>query len=371
VSRTVLVAGGGTGGHLMPGLAIADALRRRQPDWRVVMVGATRGVEATLLPGRGVPFHLLPFEPIYRRQWWRNARWAWLAPRVVREVGRLLDAERPALVLGTGGYASGPVVWLAARRGVPTAVLEQDAFPGLVTRWLAARVREVYLGAPEARGHLRPGKATEVVVTGSPIAPPDPARREGAVARLGIPPGRPVVLVMGGSQGSLAINQLVAEWVLAGGAGGCTLLWAAGRGTVDRFRQLARPPAVQVFDFIDPVADAYAVADLVVCRAGMMTLAEVCAWGLPSVLIPLPTAAADHQRRNAAAMERAGAAAVLDQAGLTGAALGAEVARLLSDGPARARMAAAAGARGRPDAVARIVGRLEALAGAGTALDNP
>lgn len=367
---TILVAGGGTGGHLMPGLAIAGALGARHPEWRIVMVGARRGVEAALLPGRGLPFRLLPSEPIYRRQWWRNARWLWLAPMLLREVKRLLDAERPALVLGTGGYASGPVVWQAARRSIPTAVLEQDAFPGLVTRWLAGRVTEIFLGAPEAAAHLRPGPATRVTVTGSPIAPPTPDRRSAALARFGLDGRRPVVLVMGGSQGSLAMNRVVGEWIAAGGAEGCAVLWSAGAGTVAQFEGHTRPPAVQVFGFIDPIADAYAVADLAVCRAGMMTLAELCAWGIPAVLVPLPTAAANHQQRNAEAMAGAGAAVLLPQQGLTAERLGATIRGLLADEPRRSAMASRARARGRPEAVATIVGRIEGLLGPRSGFSN-
>ncbi len=368
---TVLVAGGGTGGHLMPGLAIADALQTRHPDWRVVMVGARRGVEATILPHRKFPYYLLPFEPIYRRAWWRNLRWSWLAIRLMIAVRRLLELERPTIVLGTGGYASGPVVWMARRRGIRTAILEQDAYPGIASRWLARRVDEVYLGVPEAERHLRPGSRTAVVVTGSPIAPPEPGRRPAALARFGLDGNQPVVLVMGGSQGSLALNLLVAEWLSGGGGEGVSVLWSAGAATLDRFRGFDRPPAVQVQGFIDPIADAYAVADLVVCRAGMMTLAEICAWGLPAVLVPLPTAAADHQRRNAAAMAAVEAAVVLEQEGLTVGRFRETISALLANSDRRAAMARRARARGRPEALRLIVERIEGLLGGSTAFPKP
>ena len=359
--KTVLIAGGGTGGHLMPALAIAEALRTRHPDWRIVLAGAIRGVESRLLPERTFPFHLLPFEPIYRRQWWKNLKWPLLGIRLIRMVRGLLDHERPDLVLGTGGYASGPIVWAAARRGIPTAILEQDAFPGLVTRWLAPRVREVYLGAPEAEALLTPGPRTRVTFTGSPIVPPSFERRARARTTLGIGPGQPVVVVMGGSQGSVAINQLIGEWVGQGGAHRLTLLWATGTASFAQFRHWQTAPAVHVVEFLDPVADAYAVADLVVCRAGMMTIAELAAWGLPSVLIPLPTAAADHQSKNAAAMAAAGAAVILPQAGLDATTLGRTITDLLADRPRLARLAEAAGHRGRPGAVAEIATSLERL----------
>jgi UDP-N-acetylglucosamine--N-acetylmuramyl-(pentapeptide) pyrophosphoryl-undecaprenol N-acetylglucosamine transferase len=360
---TVLIAGGGTGGHLMPALAIAAAIRAAEPGKRVVLVGAMRGVEATLLPTRAFPYHLLPAEPIYRRQWWRNVRWPFLALGLMREIGRLLERERPALVIGTGGYASGPVVWAAARRGIPTAIQEQNAFPGLATRWLSARARQVWLGVPEARRFLRVGRDTEVIDTGNPIVPPDPSRAEPARVRFGIDRTRPVALISGGSQGSVALNEAIADVVRAGGFGGATLLWATGRGSYERFRELHHPPAIQVFDFLDPMADAYAIADVAVGRAGMMTIAELCAWGIPSILIPLPTAAADHQTGNARVMAEAGAAIHLPQAELTPGRLGSALSSLLSDRALRAEMAARARARGRPDAGARIAALAGILSG--------
>ena len=359
--RRVLIAGGGTGGHLMPALAIADALRRAAPDLEPVMVGAARGVEARLLPTRDFRFHLLPSEPIYRRQWWRNARWPVIGVRLLRELHRLFQRESPVAVLGTGGYASGPVVWSGARRGLPSAIQEQNAFPGLASRMLAGRVRHIYLGVPEAAGRLGPGRQTEVFDTGNPIVPPDPERRVAALARFGLEGAERVLLATGGSQGSLALNRAVAVWLDAGGASGWTVLWVTGRGNHPEFVGRHRPPHVQVLDFLDPMADGYAVAELVVSRAGMMTVAEICAWGLPSILVPLPTAAADHQTGNARVMERAGAARMLPQSVLEADGLAPSLAPLLLDGGQRRRLASAALSRGRPDAVDRIVEHLLTL----------
>lgn len=360
---TVLIAGGGTGGHLMPALAIATRLRQDHPEWRIVLAGATRGVEAALLPTRDFPFQLLPAEPLYRRQWWKNLRWPFLAIRLVREVNRLLDRERPAVVIGTGGYASGPVVWRAAQRGIPTAIQEQNAYPGLATRRLARMVREVWLGVPEARAMLTGGPLTTFVDTGNPIAPPDPALRRTAPLRFGLDPARRVLLVTGGSQGALAINEAVASWLDHGGGAGIQVIWAAGRGTFDRFKARHAPPGVQVFDFLDPMADAYAVADLAISRAGMMTVAELAAWGIPSILIPLPTAAADHQTPNARVMAEASAAIHLPQSALSSARLGELVTSLLGSPDRLASMATAARRRGRPDAAAQISARIGILSG--------
>ena len=351
----ILVAGGGTGGHLMPALALADALRRARPDVEPVLVGAQRGIEAKLLPGRPWRHHLLPAEPIHRRRWWRNLRWLAVFPRLVRSVRRVLEAERPALVVGTGGYAAGPVLFFAARAGIPIALHEGNALPGIVTRWLAPRARQIHLGFPEAAERLRPGPDTEVAVSGNPIVPPPPAvDRAAARQALDIPPHVPVLLVMGGSQGARAINAAISAAVDLGALEGVALLWSTGHGTWERYRRHHAPPFRQVRPFWDPIADAYAAADLAVARSGAMTAAELTAWGLPSVLIPLPSAAADHQARNAEALAAAGAAVHLPEFQLDPTGLAARVSELLHDRSGLERMAAVARSRGRPGAAGRI-----------------
>lgn len=361
MSRTVLIAGGGTGGHLMPALAIAAAIREARPDLEPVLVGGTRGVEGKILPTRPFRYYLLPTEPIYRRQWWKNLRWPFIAVNLMRRAGAVLDEEQPAAVIGTGGYASAPVVWLAARRGIPTAIQEQNAFPGLATRRLARMVRHVYLGIPEASGKLKPGPMTRIFETGNPILPLDPAHRSAGLTRFTIPPGRPVLLVTGGSQGALAINRVVAEWLRQGGGWNLTILWSAGKTTYQEFAPLHQPPGVQVFDFLDPMADAMAVADLAVARSGAITLAELCAWGVPSILIPLPTAAADHQASNARALASAGAAVHLPQSELSVATLAKAVEELATNPVTRQAMSEAARQRGRPNAAAEIVSHIAGL----------
>lgn len=359
---TVLLAGGGTGGHLMPALAIASAVGALRPEWRFVFAGAQRGIEAQVLPQRGVPHRLLPMEPLYRQQWWRNARWLVQGPRLAFAVNRLLQDERPAAVIGTGGYVSGPVVWAAARRKIPTGILELDVHPGVATRFLSAKVREIWTATPEAIAELAPAVQARAQVTGAPIAVPDPARRSAAMERFGFQENRPVLVVTGGSQGSLAINRLIASWLGAGGATDAQVVWATGRSSYHEFESLHEPGHLVVTPFLDPMADAWAVADLCVARAGMMTIAELCAWGVPSVLIPLPTAAADHQTRNARALAASGAAEMLEQGGLTAHALGSALTTLLDDAPRRAAMTAAARARGRPGAATAIAERVIALA---------
>ncbi len=362
----ILFAGGGTGGHLMPALALAQALREARPDAEAVVAGALRGIEADILPRHPFRHYLLPIEPLYRREWWRNLRWPLVAWRVWRSVRRMLVVERPDLVVGTGGYASGPVVWLAQRAGIPTALQEQNAIPGLTTRWLARRARQIHLGFPEAERRLRPGPRTQVFALGNPIRPPaadDSGDRESARAAFGLDAGRPTVLVFGGSQGARVLNYAVAGALEHRGLQNVNLLWGTGPTHAATFARYAVRGRVVVQGFFDPIARAYRLADIVVCRAGAMTTAELAAWGKASVLVPLAHAAADHQLHNARALEAAGAALVLTEPELNGRTLAARVDDLLADPRRREAIAAAARARGRPSAATDIVSKLLTVPG--------
>lgn len=364
----VLIAGGGTGGHLMPALAIANALRSARDDVEPVLVGAERGVEARLLPERGtVRYHLLPAEPIYRRTWWRNWRLPWVAIRVVRAARRILDAERPAFVVATGGYAAGPIAWLASRRGIPLAMQEQNAWPGLTSRWLAPRCAQIHLGFPEARARLRIKPGTKVLTLGNPVPPPPVPRPDPADAKraLGLDPTRPACFVMGGSQGAVAINRAIGEIIDRGAWPDVSLLWSTGSTSWSTFSRYHDPPHRIVRSFWDPIADAYAAADLAVTRAGAMTLADLTAWGLPAILIPLPSAAADHQTANAIALQEAGCAVHLPQSRLTGESCLEAVQGLLRSDERLEEMRVRSLERGRPDASARIAEALLTLARSG------
>ena len=342
----------------MPALNLADAIHELRPDIEPVLVGARRGVEAALLPHRtpAYRYHLLPAEPIYRRQWWKNARWIGLLPRLYVVCARIIRTEQPTVAVGTGGYASGPILWVASRRGIPIVLQEQNAQPGLVTRWLAPRAAQIHLGFHEGRGYLRPGMRTRVHVLGNPIAPPQDriAGRGDARRALGVDDGARVCFVMGGSQGARAVNETLSAALDAGHLADVVVLWSTGPGMYERYRRHHDPPMRQIRPFWDPVTLAYAAADLVVARAGAMTTAELCAWGLPSVLIPLPTAAAGHQAKNAQALADAGCAVAIPQSNLRPETLSGAIATLIVDEGRLKALAEVATARGQPQAARRI-----------------
>jgi len=361
VGLRILLAGGGTGGHLMPALALAQALQQARPDLEPVLVGAARGIEAQVLPRYPFRHHLLPMEPIYRRTWWNNVRSLLTAGRAWRAVGRVLDAEQPVIVLGTGGYAAGPVVWRAQRRGLPTVLQEQNAFPGLATRWLARRARQIHLGFPETRERLRVGAHTAVFALGNPIRVPEPGSRDAALVALGLAPERSTLLVFGGSQGARAINYAVAGALERRLLDDVNVIWGTGTAHVDALARYAVTGRVVVRGFFDRMAPVYRAADLVVARAGAMTVAELCAWGKPSILVPLPSAAADHQTHNAAALAEAGAAIHLSEPRLTPYTLAQEVTALVADRARLDSLGSRARGRGHPDAAREIVSKILTL----------
>ncbi len=357
----VLVAGGGTGGHLYPGLAIARALVRLDPSVQPHFVGALRGVERDVLPKTEFPHTLLDLHPVYRPAiWnnWRTVRGAFSAWSGMRRLGRDL---KPPLVVGTGGYASGAALAWAWSHGVTIVQHIGDSHPGATARLFTRISKEAYLGFPEAERWL-PHTGCVFRDTGNPIEPPPDIRPDPAAARArwGFPPGARVLLVFGGSQGARALNQSVAAWVERGIPKSLCLIWATGAGQYDAFRQFDRAD-VRVVPYLSPIADAYAAADLAFVRGGMMGTSELCAWGVPMIICPLPSAAMDHQTSNALAFETAGAAIHVAQRELTAEKLDAIVRSLLDD-PARLNsLREHALARARPSAaedIARCILRL-------------
>lgn len=360
----ILFTGGGTGGHLYPALAIARAVVALDPSVRPHFIGARRGIERTVLPTTEFSHELLDLHPLYRAAPWNNWRTAAGLISALRAIGTGVRQERPAAVVGTGGYAAGAVLGYAALHGIPYGIQEQNSFPGLTVKLFARRAREVWLGFPEAAGALTLGPRSTAVDTGNPIEPPPVARapRADALARWGFAPDDGLVLlVFGGSQGARALNDAVAAWVRRGLPPGIRLIWGTGTASYDQYAPL-ESDRVRVRAYLAPIADAYAAADLALTRAGAMTTAELCAWGIPMALVPLPTAAADHQTANAVALERAGAALHLPQRTLSVDLLDEQIGALAAHPERRASLAAGATARARPDAARVIAGRVLAMA---------
>ncbi len=368
----VLFAGGGTGGHLYPALALAEAMQTARAGTEVHFVGAQRGVEARVLPQRGVPHTLLPFHPIYRSQVWRNATTIAGLSRSCLGLARLYLRFSPQLVVATGGYASAPAGMMAVAAGVPLALQEQNSFPGMTVRSLARFSAQVHLGFPEAAQRMKPGRRTEVFALGNPIRPPEHIERAEARGRFGLSRDATVVLVVGGSQGARALNHAlldalrgVATGSLPQPAARVEILWGTGPAHIEGIRTqvetIGAADWVKPVGYIDAMNHALASADLAISRAGAMATAELLAWGVPMLLVPLPTAAADHQTHNAAALAEAGAAVHLPEKTLTGPQLWSELNALLGDAGRRSAMAGAARGRAQPNAARDIAEQLVRL----------
>lgn len=355
----VFVTGGGTGGHLYPALAIARALVKLEPRLDPFFIGARRGIERDVLPGTEFPHALLDLHPLYRSRPWQNWRTVRGLASAWGRISSLAREEQPRFVIGTGGYAAGATMMFAARRGIPLFIQEQNSFPGRTVRAFSRFAREIYLGFPEG-GDLLPKQARgRAVYTGNPIAPPPSPLPDKRAARDSweLYEGGLVILVFGGSQGSAALNTVIDNWVTRGLPDGVQMIWATGKAHYDRHAR-HESTRVRVRPYLSPIADAYAASDLAIARAGAMTTAELAAWQIPPILIPLPTAAADHQTVNAKALAAAGAARWIAQSALTVDRLDAMVRELMLMPRELASIANAERERARPDAADAIARRI-------------
>jgi len=352
----VVIAGGGTGGHLYPGIAVARELQSRQPDAQISFAGTARGIEARVVPREGFPLDVIRSGGVKGKSFLDRVRGAALVPVGLADGWRIVSHRRPDLVMGVGGYSSGPVVLVAALRGVPTMLLEQNAVPGLTNRLLARVVRAAAVTFDSTEAFF----GSKAFVSGNPVRPefftagPEQesvSHDQASVTR---------VLVCGGSQGAHAINVAMVEAAAPLAASPVLrLVHQTGERDVEMVRAAYREaglPAI-VEPYLDDMGRQLGQADVVVCRAGATTLAEIAAVGRAAILIPLPTATDDHQRKNAESLAAAGAAEVLLQSDAGGGALASRILALAHDGARRRRMAAAARALARPDAARVIVDR--------------
>ncbi len=364
--RRLILTTGGTGGHIFPALAVAEALRRQAPDADILFVGG-QGPENELATKAGLPFVGLPARGIFGRGIKALAAPVWMG-RAFALALRLLRTAKPHVVAGFGGYAGFVPVVAARLLGIPTAIHEQNSVPGVTNKILGRLADKVFVTYPDTAQAFPPAKTARL---GNPIR----GDIAGAAA-ASRPQGRRHLLVLGGSQGARAVNDAVLDALPRLLDAGVTVRLQTGRVDFDRIRArmpelLAnRPhrenePKVVIENFIEDMAEAYAWADLVLARAGATTLAEVTAAARPSILIPFPFATHDHQAVNAAFLAKAGAAEVVRQSELPGRDLAALVDELFSDPQRLARMGAAAAAVALPDAADRIAAALLELAAHG------
>ncbi len=374
-----MLAGGGTGGHIYPALAIGEELAERHPGSELLFVGGRRGLEGTLVPRAGHRFVAITVSGFERRLGLGTLVTAAKAGAGLVESMVVVSRFRPDVAIGTGGYASGPAILAASLLRVPVLIHEQNVVPGATNRLLASRAHTVAVSWAESIERLPdPSRA---VLTGNPIRREivTASRREG-LAAFRLAAGKPVVLVIGGSQGARSMNDATAGAIQRVIAAGGQLLMATGpdkfEATLERMAQggmalsvdsegIARSARgdVIVMPYIYSMPQAMACADLVVARSGAITLAEIAARGLPSILVPHPKVPDNVQEKNARALEARGAAVVIRDRELTPDSLGSAIAGLLADGERRRSMSRASAEAGMPDATERVADCVERIIG--------
>jgi UDP-N-acetylglucosamine--N-acetylmuramyl-(pentapeptide) pyrophosphoryl-undecaprenol N-acetylglucosamine transferase len=364
VSLSVLIAGGGTGGHLYPGIAVAREIRRRMPDAQITFVGTTAGIESRVIPRERFALETIRSAGLKGKSVASVARGIALLPASAFDAWRAISRRRPSIVIGVGGYSSGPVVLLAALRGIPTLLMEQNAMPGVTNRLLARFVRAAAVTYDESSRFF----AGRAFLAGNPVRPEFfGGEHDEHGSPRGVDQRRAArVLVFGGSQGAHAINVAMVEAAprLVAAAPGLEITHQTGERDLEMVRDGYRRAGLQarVEPFLYAMDREMKAADVIVCRAGATTLAELTAAGRPSILIPLPTATDDHQRKNAEALVVNGAARMIEQRSLTGELLAAEVAALAGNEAEHRAMSAAARRMAKPDAARVIVDRILELA---------
>jgi UDP-N-acetylglucosamine--N-acetylmuramyl-(pentapeptide) pyrophosphoryl-undecaprenol N-acetylglucosamine transferase len=348
----LLIAGGGTGGHLFPGVAIAEELRAREPDAAIKFVGTRRGIEARVLPDLGWDLELIEVSGLKTVGAAGAVKGLFRLPRALWQARRIVKAFAPDAVIGVGGYASGPVVLAAKLRGIPTAICEQNSIPGLTNKLLGRVVRNVFLSFDESKRFF---KANKIVMSGNPV------RRDLVQKLLAAPSATHDavhVLVVGGSQGAVAVNELASQALCALAAQtALRITHQTGEKDLEPTRKRYADAGVtaECSAFIKDMAAAYQHADLIIGRAGATTVAELAIAGKPAIFIPYPFAADNHQELNAREMADKGAALMFRQAELTTEKLADALRPLLTDAGKRAEMGAAMKSLAKPGAAAAVI----------------
>lgn len=356
----VLLAAGGTGGHLIPAVRISEAIARKRKDTEFVFVGSDKGFEEQVISQRNQRYVGLPARGFSRRKIWRNIPALYHNWRARSIASNLIREFRPDIAIGCGGYASYFPIRACAKAGIPYILQEQNRQPGLATRWLSEKADTVFIAFEESRSFL--SKARQIELSGNPIDPrlatmsKADARRAWKLADDAI-----VVLVTGGSTGARSINSNIARALTIATDRPIHLLWQTGAQGSGWNGRAASGWHVHCFAFIDKMTEAFIAADLIIARSGALTLSEICACGRPAILIPYPLATGDHQTQNARVLVDAGGAIMIEDRKLESELLLAQSRALLNDPERLQRMSQANKKLGRPDAADRIAARVSEL----------
>lgn len=357
-----LISGGGTGGHINPGLAIAKEILKNEPDAEILFVGTKNGLEGKLVPREGFNIQYIEVSGFKRKLSMDTFKTIARLVKSFGAIGKILKEFKPDAVIGTGGYVCGPVVISAALKRIPTVIHEQNAFPGVTNKILSHSVDAVAISFEEARERFK-GKA-KISLTGNPVrAELFSQDRTEARSKLNIPSDKPLVVVFGGSLGAEYLNQCVRDMInFHAKEISYHLILATGMKHYDGVMseiKVPLPPNIRIEPYLYNMGEVLAAADLAVCRGGAITVSELSALGVPAILVPSPYVAENHQEHNARALEHKGAAVVILQSQLTSEILHGQIQMLISNKDLRNKMAADARKAGIKDASASIYGLLK------------
>jgi len=363
-SLRVMISGGGTGGHIFPAIAIANAVKEQVPGTEFLFVGAEGKMEMEKVPAAGYKIEGLPIRGFQRSALWKNVGLPWRLLRSMLKARKLVRTFKPQVAVGVGGYASGPTLAAAQRAHVRTLIQEQNSFPGATNRMLAKRVDRICVAYP---GMERYFPQEKLLLTGNPVRQEVvrlTGKRPRGLEQFGLQEGRPIVFVTGGSLGARGVNRGIEAALPLLKERGVQLIWQTGSPYFQQAKQAAEAIGYsdcKVLEFVTKMDLAYAVADLVVARAGAISVSELQLVQLPAILVPLPTAAEDHQTKNARALTDRGAAVLVrdDQAV---AELGATMVRLVEDPNERAKLQRAIAGLGQTNAAEAIAAEVIRLA---------
>lgn len=370
----LLITGGGTGGHIYPALAIAKGYLQQHPGAEVLYVGTKNGLEADIVPKAGIPFATVTVEGLRRKVSLQTLIFGAKLAKGLVEARKVIKEFQPDLVVGTGGYVCGPVVYLAAKMGIPTLIHEQNAYPGITNKLLSRVVNHVAVTFADSIPYFRQAKA--ITHTGLPIREEILlTNREQGLQAMRLDPNKKLLLVTGGSRGARSINQAMPE-VLSELANRRDIQVVHITGQFDYEQAVERTSQagidsqsegnITIVPYLYNMADAMAAADLIICRAGATTLAEVTAKGIPAILIPYPYASENHQEHNASSLVKVGAAKMILDRDLDGQVLRVQVLQLLEEVESLAKMKEASLSLGRPQALQDILQIMNKLTGIST-----
>ena len=351
-----VIAGGGTGGHLYPALAIAEALKAMNSNVEIIFLGTARGLEAKVIPEMGYPIYLLPMRGLLRRLTWQNVLFPLRYGISILKCMLLFRRFRPDLVIGTGGYVSGPALTAAKWLRIKRVIQEQNSYPGLVNRRHGNQAEAVFLTFAASKKYFKKNK--NVFVFGNPVQQKGTQLTKAEILQeFGLSAGHKTLLIFGGSQGAKRLNEIVAEalpGILAFEK--IQVIWIAGPKWYEKWLPLGAQfdGRVKILSFIKDMARVYAVTDLAVCRAGATTIAELTYWGIPAIYVPFPYATADHQTTNAKTIVEAGGGILLNERDLQPESLGEIVKQLIGNEERLQIMSSASRSLARPNAAQKI-----------------